>query len=258
VALGGAARQVLEGFGVELFGHVVELGGDPAAGSGLGESGALDAAQRARRAASSFACLDPEAESRWTARVDAAREAGDTLGGVFEVVVFGLPPGLGSCLDPRERLTARLAAALLSIPALKGVEVGIGFEAARLPGSEVHDAIVPREVGKWGFGAFGRDSNRAGGLEGGMTTGAPLVLRAAMKPISTLKRGLDTVGFGGGEPQRLTWQRSDITAVPAASVVGEAVVALELTGAFLEAFGGASLELVAANFEAWRQVAEGL
>ena len=160
------------------------------------------------------------------ARVDEAREARDTLGGVFEVRVLGLPPGLGSHASGPERLTARLGGALLSIPAMKGVEFGLGFEAARRPGSQVHDPIRPEADGPWG--RFRRDSNRAGGLEGGLTTGEPLICRVAMKPISSLLRGLPTVDFETGEAVRATYQRSDVVSVPAASVVGEAVCALVL------------------------------
>jgi len=199
-------------------------------------------------------------EEPWTAAVDAAKEAGDTLGGVVEVVAAGHPPGLGGFADPRQRLTSRLAAALMSIPAVKGVEVGEGFGAAEVPGSAFHDRIVPAgSDGSIGtFGAFGRSSNRAGGLEGGMTTGAPLVLRVAMKPISTLRQGLDTVAFGSGEPVTSTWQRSDVTAAPAMSVVAENLVALELAAALLEAFGGATLDLVRANLATWAERARGL
>ena len=186
VALAGVARQVIEHFGVEVFAHVVELGGVAA------RADAFEAAGEARadlRSASDFACLDPAAETPFRERVDAAREAGDSLGGVFEVRALGLPPGLGSYQSGPERLTSRLGAALLSIPAMKGVEFGLGFEAARRPGSEVQDAIVTRPGRPGGFGRFGRASNRAGGLEGGMTTGEPLVLRVAMKPIPTLRKG---------------------------------------------------------------------
>ncbi len=251
VALGSAARQVLEAFGVELFAHVVELGGDAA------RADAFEAAGEGRatlRAASDFHALDPEREGPWRAAVDRAKEAGDTLGGVFELRVLGLPPGLGGYANPSDRLTSRLGAALLSIPAMKGVEFGLGFEAARRPGSEVHDAIVPAADGaRWG--RFARATNRAGGLEGGMTTGEPLIARVAMKPISTLRRGLPTVEFGSGAAVESTWQRSDVTSVPAASVVGEAVAALVLAQAFLEQFAGDSLEQVRGSFERY---AEGL
>jgi chorismate synthase len=237
-ALGAVARQVLEHFGVELFAHVVELGGGRVRHDAFETAGAE---RQKLRESSVFFALDPAVEPDWTACVDAAKAAGDTLGGVFEVQVLGLAPGLGSYHSGPERLTSRLGAALLSIPAIKGVEFGLGFEAARRPGSEVHDAIVSRPGP---HGRFGRATNRAGGLEGGMTTGEPLVVRVAMKPISTLRRGLPTVDFESGESVLSTWQRSDVTSVPAASVVGEAVVALALAEAFLERFGGDSLAQV--------------
>ncbi len=247
VALGGAARQVLEAFGVELFAHVIELGGDAA------RSDAFEALAERRaevRATSEFHALDPEREAVWRAAVDRAKETGDTLGGVFELRVTGLPPGLGDYSNPYDRLTSRLAAGLLSIPAMKGVEFGLGFESARRPGSAVHDAIVPAPAGaRWG--RFARATNRAGGLEGGMTTGEPLVARVAMKPISTLRKGLPTVEFGSGAVVESTWQRSDVTSVPAASVVGEAVAALVLTQAFLERLGGDSMEQVRGSFDAY-------
>lgn len=247
VALGGAARQVLEAFGIELFAHVVELGGSAARPGGFEAAGARRAELRE---ASDFLGLDPAMDSQWRRLVDEAKEAGDTLGGVFEIQVLGLPPGLGGYASPDERLTARLGAALLSIPAMKGVEFGLGFESARRRGSQVHDPIVPaRAPARWG--RFARASNRAGGLEGGMTTGEALIARVAMKPIATLRRGLATVDFAAGSVVESTWQRSDVTAVPAASVVGEAVIALELTVAFLERFGGDSLEQVRASFEGY-------
>ena len=259
-ALGAAARQVLEAFGVRVFAHVTALGGDAAeteyGAEGLGAAKRFDEGWLERRAQSPFACLDVTVEGRWKQAVDQAKEAGDTLGGVFEVVAFGLPPGLGSYLDPRDRLTSRLAAAVMSIPALKGVEVGLGFGAAGLTGAAYHDALTPE--GRHGFGAFKRRTNRAGGLEGGMTTGAPLVVRAAMKPIATLRQGIATVAFGSGEAVTSTYQRSDVTAVPAASVVGESLVALELASAFLAAFGAPTLELTRERFEAWAERARTL
>jgi chorismate synthase len=259
VALGGLARQLLEGFGVELFAHVVELGGESVRTDAWEAAGARRAELRAT---SEFHSLDPAAEERLRARVDAAREARDSLGGVFEVRVLGLPPGLGTYANPYERLTARLGGALFSIPAIKGVEFGLGFASAREPGSRVHDAIVlaasagARGSGAWG--RFARASNRAGGLEGGMTTGEELVVRAAMKPIPTLRAGLPTVDFESGAEVRASYQRSDVTSVPAASVVGEAVVALELAAAFLERFGGDSLAQVEGAFEAHRSAVRSL
>lgn len=250
VACGAIVRQVLEHFGIEIFAHVTELGGVAIDPTAIELVFARPRSEReSLRDRSAFYQLDPGCEPRLVARVDEAAAAGDTLGGVFEVRAFGLPPGLGGYANPADRLTSRLGAALLSIPAMKGVEFGSGFALARELGSRAHDEIVaaPAESrGAWDS-RYGRASNRAGGLEGGMTTGEPLVVRTAMKPISTLRRGLGTVEFETLESVRATYQRSDVTSVPAASVVGEAVVALELGAAFLEKFGGDSMgELEAA------------
>ncbi len=252
VALGAIARQVLEAFDVEIFAHVVELGGVGVRADAFEAAGAR---RRELRDASELLCLDPAAEPAMRVRIDAARTAGDTLGGLYEVRALGLPPGLGSHASGPERLTARLGAALFSIPAMKAVEFGLGLESARRPGSEVHDAIELAADGAEGarFGRFRRATNRAGGLEGGMTNGEPLVVRVAMKPIPTLRQGVPTVDFETGEPVRATYQRSDVTSVPAASVVGEAMVALELTAAFLEKFAGDSMDQVRDAFEAWRE-----
>ena len=247
VALGAIARQLLEGFGVEIFAHVVELGPLSARTDAFEAAGAK---RRGLRDSSEFCGLDPSLEVPWRELVDATKTAGDSLGGVFEVRVMGLPPGLGSYHSGPERLTARLGAALFSIPAIKGVEVGLGFESARRPGSQVHDPIVRAAEGSL-FGRFARASNRAGGLEGGMTTGEPLLLRAAMKPIPSLRMGLPTVDFASGEAVQATYQRSDVTSVPACSVVGEAVVALVLADAFLQKFSGDSLAQVRGAFEAY-------
>ncbi len=243
VALGGVARQVLEHFGVEICGHVVALGEvDADRDAAEREFGESAAERRARRDASEFFALDPTFDARAKALVDAAKSEGDTLGGVFEIRATGLPPGLGSYQSGAERLTSRLGAALFSIPAMKGVEFGLGFEVARRRGSAAHDAIeaAPDRSGPAGA-RYRRATNRSGGLEGGMTTGAPLVVRVAMKPIPTLRQGLPTVDFETLEPVPATWQRSDVTSVPAASVVGEALVGLELARAFLAKFGGDSL-----------------
>jgi len=227
---------------------VVSLGDVQVAEPAFEQAGA---ARRELRDASELYCLDPSCEGPMKAAVDQAREQRDSLGGVFEVRVLGLPPGLGGYASGAERLTSRLGAALLSIPAMKGVEFGLGFESARRPGSRVHDPIVPAlEPGPWG--RFARSSNHAGGLEGGMTNGEELVMRVAMKPIPSLKQGMPSVDFRTGEAVQATYQRSDVTSVPAASVVGEALVALELTAAFLEKFAGDSLEHVESAFESYR------
>ena len=255
VALGGIARQLLEAFGIELFAHVVEVGGEHV------RDDAFEAAGDRRdelREASDFLSLDPEADDRLRARVDRAREERDSLGGIFELRVLGLPPGLGGYADPYQRLTARLGGALFSIPAIKGVELGLGFASAGRPGSEVHDAILPAEGRAARWGGFRRATNRAGGLEGGLTNGEELVWRAAMKPIPTLRRGLPSVSFATGEATESAYQRSDVTSVPAASVVAEAVCALELAAAFREKFGGDALDHVRDAFGAWEARARAL
>ena len=231
VAAGSVARALLEACGIFLGSHVTEIGGVRP------EIGVVPPAREinAIADASEVRCLSREAEEQIKARIDAAREAGDTVGGVFEVVADGLPVGLGSHVHWDRKLDGRLAGALMSIQAMKGVEIGMGFEAARLSGSQVHD---PFEVGT----PLGRTRNNAGGLEGGVTNGEPLVCRVAMKPISTLMTALPSVNLNSGEAAAAHVERSDYCAVPAAGVVGEAMVALVLADALLEKFGGDSLE----------------
>ncbi|MEM6569557.1 MAG: chorismate synthase [Planctomycetota bacterium] len=246
VAAAGIARQVLEAFGVEVFGYLTGLGGVVCRADAWETAGD----KRAEfREGSDFLSLDPEADEAMRAAVDAAKQAKDSLGGTFEIRASGLPPGLGSCASAPERLTARIGGALFSIPAIKGVEFGIGFEVAERRGSDVHDAIVPGAPPE----AFARSTNRSGGLEGGMTTGEPLVVRAAMKPIPSIRVGMPTVDLHTGEAVRATYQRSDVTSVPACSVVGEAMVALTLAEAFLEKYGGDSMDQVAASLEHHRR-----
>jgi len=240
VAVAAVARSLLAEVGVRVLSHVVRLGpveADPAALPTPGDAERVDASE--------VRCLDPAAAARMVAAVDAAKAAGDTLGGVFEVVAYGLPPGLGSYVHWDRKLDARLAAALMSVQAIKGVEVGDGFATAARPGSAAHDEIAP------GPGRPARRTGRSGGIEGGMSTGETLRLRAAMKPLSTLVRALDTVDVATGEPARAVVQRSDVTAVPAAAVVGEAVVALVLADALLEKTGGDSLDEVRRNLDAY-------
>ena len=246
VAAGAVSRRLLAEFGVEIGSHVVALGGVTARALPLPVP--LDAA--ADR--SPVRCLDADAEREMVARIDAAKEAGDTLGGVVEVVARHAVVGLGSHVSWDRRLDARLAAALMSIPAVKGVEVGLGFALGGLPGSAAHDEIVRLE-GPPGAqsGGFGRRSNRAGGLEGGMTTGEPVVLRAAMKPISTLMRPLRSVDLETGRPAQAQSERSDVTAVPALGVIAEAAVALTLADAYAEKFGGDSLGEMRRNFDGY-------
>ena len=221
VAAGEIARALLAAVGVDLFSHVLRVGSVEA---GVEE---LDDETIRRRAESSeLSCADGEDQMR--VEIDAAREAGDTVGGVFEVVVTGLPVGLGSCMAPDRRLDARLAMAVLSVPAVKGCEFGPAFCNAARRGSEVHDEVL--EGGE-------RASNRAGGLEGGMTTGEPLRIRGAMKPISTLRRSLRSIDMETGAASPAGFERSDTCAVPAAGVVAEAAVALVVADALLESFG---------------------
>lgn len=242
VAAGAVARHLLRQFGVSIGSHLVHLGGIDAR-----PPARLPADLNAAADASPLRTLDADAESRMVAAIDAAKGSGNTLGGICEVVVTGLPVGLGSHVSWDRKLDGRLAAAIMSIPAVKGVEVGLGFEAARRTGAEVHDEIVPLPAGtdpEEGArkGGVGRSTNRAGGLEGGMTTGEPLVVRVAMKPISTLMRPLATVDIATGEAAAAVAERSDVTAVPAMGVIAEAMVALVLGNAWLEKFGGDSLE----------------
>jgi chorismate synthase len=231
VALGEVARQFLvQAFGIEVLSHVVAIGTVAAPASARPEPG-----DRARVDADPVRCLDSRASAAMQEEIDAARKDGDTLGGVVEVLGYGLPPGLGSHVHWDRRLDGRLAAALMSIQAIKGVEVGDGFATARRRGSQAHDEIEPAA------GGIRRRTNRAGGIEGGMSTGETLRVRAAMKPISTVPRALATVDTATGEPARAINQRSDVTAVPAAGVVAEAMVALVLADAAAEKFGGDSV-----------------
>jgi chorismate synthase len=231
VAVGTVAKALLrQGLGIEIVSHVVELG--PVAV----KPGTQPTPEDAERVdADPLRCLDPEASGRMVAEVDAAKRDADTLGGVVEVLAYGVPPGLGTHTQWDRRLDARLAAALCSIQAIKGVEIGDAFTQARSRGSRAHDEIVPTASG------VRRTTDRAGGLEGGMTTGEPVRIRAAMKPISSLNRALATVDVATGEPATAINQRSDVCAVPAAAIVAEAMVALVLAEAATEKFGGDSL-----------------
>ncbi len=251
VAAGSVARRLLEECGIFLGSHVTEIGGIKASGSEI--PGARELNERAD--ASEVRCLDDEAGARMICEIDAAREARDTVGGVFEVVVDGLPVGLGSHVHWDRKLDGRLAGALMSIHAMKGVEIGLGFEAARRRGSEVHDPFGHSENGDL---PVSRARNNAGGLEGGVTNGEPLVCRVAMKPISTLMKALPSVNTSTGEATAAHVERSDYCAVPAAGVVGEAMVALVLCEALLEKFGGDSLEEIQENVARHRAYTQGI
>ena len=241
VALGRVASAFLEQVtGATVLSHVVELGGVGAPAGSVPEPGDLG-----RIDANPVRCLDPDASKQMVAAVDQAHKDGDTLGGVVEVVVHGLPPGLGSHVHWDRRLDARLAGALMGIQAIKGVEVGDGFALAATPGSQAHDEIERGDEG------LRRTSGHSGGTEGGMSTGEVLRVRAAMKPIATVPRALRTVDVATGEPAVAHHQRSDVCAVPAAAIVAEAMVALVLADAVLEKFGGDSVTETRRNVEGY-------
>jgi len=248
VAVGALAKAYLSRFGIAVTGCVLELGGVKATRPDM-EVKAL----KERIAASPVYTYDAEAELEMIAVIDRAKDAGDTLGGVVEVRVTGVPVGLGSHVQWDRRLDARLAAAVMSIQAFKGVEVGAGFETARRPGSQVHDEIFfdPERVARGEQSGFYRKSNNAGGLEGGISNGEVIVVCGAMKPIPTLYTPLKSVDIVSKEPYEATVERSDVCAVPAASVVAEAVVAIEVASAFMEKFGGDSIAETARNYAAY-------
>jgi chorismate synthase len=240
VALGTVARSFLrQAYGIEVLSHVVSIGGAQAEGS-LPTPADLTTID-----ASPVRVFNKDDEAKLIAEVDDAHKEGDTLGGVVEVLVYGLPPGLGSHVHWDRRIDAQLAAALMGIQAIKGVEVGDGFDVARKRGSQVMDEIVRTDAG------LTRTSNRLGGTEGGMTSGEVLRVRAAMKPISTIPRALKTIDTATGEQTVAHHQRSDVCAVPAAGVVAEAMVALVLANACLEKFGGDSVEETRRNCESY-------
>ena len=248
VACGALAKQLLADFGVEIRSHVIQLGGLPEKPleltfeqiNAIPEDAPLN-------------CADAEAQQRMIALIDQKKSEGDTLGGIFEVVARGAPPGLGSHTSWDQKLDGRLAQAIMSIHAVKAVAIGAGIEASSLPGSEVHDEISYSEESK----EFIRDTNRAGGLEGGVTNGEELRVRGHLKPISTLRRALRSVDIDTKQEERAAFERSDITVVPAAGVIGEAMVALVLAQAMREKFGGDSLGEMKRNFEGYREQLRG-
>ena len=240
VAAGGVAKKFLREFGIEINSAVYRIGGV----AYPKERAALDAAKSDE---SDVRCPDPEVSEKMKAEIDAARYARDALGGEYVVVAEGCPPGLGSYVDWRDKLDARLAAAIMSINAMKGVEFGMGFDLAAHRSSEVQDEIVPGEK----EGHLARASNRLGGLEGGMTNGEPVVVAAAMKPISTIAKALRTVDVSTGEPARAFKERADSCAVPAAAVIGESMVAVVLAEAFLEKFGSDNMTDIRSAYDAY-------
>jgi len=245
VAAGAICRVLLREVGVGIGSHLVHLGGVDAA-----PPSHLPVDLNAASDASPLRTLDPDAEALMIERIDAAKKAGNTLGGICEVVVTGLPVGLGSHVSWDRRLDGRLGQAMLSIPAVKGVEIGLGLEPARRTGADVHDEI-DAAPGRTRAGHVQRRTNRAGGTEGGMTTGEPLVVRVAMKPISTLMRPLGTVDVATGQAAAAVAERSDVTAVPAMGVIAEAMAAFVLADALVEKFGGDSLGELKRNLDSY-------
>ncbi|MDA0816616.1 MAG: chorismate synthase [Planctomycetota bacterium] len=251
VAAGALARQLLAVFGIDVAGWVVSLG-DLEFG---GREGSL-AALRGIRDTSAVYSLHPERDPEVTVMIDRIGKEGDTVGGIVEAQVTGLPVGLGSHIQWDRKLDGRLAQAVMSIQAIKGVEIGMGFEAARRRGSEVHDEISYdeslRNTPQLGFV---RPTNNAGGLEAGITNGQPLVLRAAMKPIATLRKPLGSINLATKQPESAAYERSDVCAVSACSVIVENVVAFEVAAAFVEKFGGDSVEEMQARYEQFHTLA---
>jgi len=244
VACGALAKQLLTVFGVEVRSHVIQLGGIPDAPLELTWEQIAAIADDAP-----LHCADAAAEQRMMELIDETRKKGDTLGGVFEVAARGVVPGLGSHTSWDLKLDGLLAQAVMSIPAVKAVAIGAGAEASSLPGSEVHDEIAYNSETR----EFIRDTNRAGGLEGGITNGEQIRVRGHLKPLSTLRRSLRSVDIDTKEEEAAAFERSDVTAVPAAGVIGESMVALVLAGAMREKFGGDSLGEMKRNFDGYRE-----
>jgi chorismate synthase len=248
VACGAVAKMLLRALGVEVASHVVRVGAaELSRAANFEEIAAL-----AEREEVLLACVDAESEARMKAEVDVALRTGDTIGGIFEVVVHGLPPGVGTHVNWDERLDGLLAQAVMSLQAVKAVELGRGVTAAESPGSKVHDAIAyaGSEAGG-GFTKFTREKNNAGGIEGGISNGEDLVVRGYLKPISTLRRPLASVSFETREETKASYERSDVCVVPAAGVAGEAMVALTVARCVVEKFGGDSLRELERNFKGY-------
>jgi chorismate synthase len=245
VAAGAFAKELLLAFGIEVRSGVLAVGttGDPWRPVSWSDVEGVDDTSPLR-------AVDPTLEQQMVEAVDSAKTAGETLGGVVAVVAKGLPIGLGSYVQWNEKLDGRIAQAVMSVHAVKGVSIGDGIMASMQPGSQSHDAIVIEG------GRFVRPTNHAGGLEGGVTNGEDLVVRAFMKPIATLRKGLPSVDLDTREAARSQWERSDVTAVPACGVVCEAMLAITLADAMREKFGGDSLGEMKRNFEAWKKQVE--
>ena len=260
VALGSIAKKFLEEFQIKIVSHVLQvhsvrssftianLGGKPESDSDL-DFALEDISNQADKSA--VRCLDRTIERKMISKIDEAKEKRDTVGGIFEVAALNLPVGLGSHVHWDRKLDARIAYAMMSIPAMKGVEIGLGFESASLLGSQVHDTINYDTKRR-----YYRGSNHAGGLEGGITNGMPLVVRVAMKPISTLMRPLDSVNMVTKQRTKAHVERSDVCAVPAASIIGEAILALVIADAFVEKFGGDAIIEIKETYEDWKKLSD--
>jgi chorismate synthase len=246
-AVGAIAKKLLSCVDIDVFAHVVSIGPVAASREAIAALSLVELRERAR--ASDLACIDPDAEAKMREAILAAAHAGDTLGGRFEIVATGAPPGLGSHTQWDRKLDGRLVQALVSIHAIKAAEVGDGWLASEQRGSQVHDPIAYDAKAR----AFIRPTNHAGGLEGGVTNGMPIICRAAMKPIATLKKALPSVDVRTKEPFAAAFERSDVCAVAAASVVGEAMVAITLADALLEKFGGDSVKELVRNVTSYRE-----
>jgi chorismate synthase len=250
VACGAIAKMLLRSLGIEVASHVVRVGTAELSR----EASFAEIAALAQREDVLLACVDPESEARMKAEVDQALRTGDTIGGIFEVVVHGLPPGIGTHTNWDERLDGLLAQAVMSLQAVKAVELGRGVTAASSPGSKVHDAIAYEgepAAAEGKFTKFSRDQNNAGGIEGGISNGEDLVVRGYLKPISTLRRPLASVAFDSRETTKASYERSDVCVVPAAGVAGEAMVALAVARLVVEKFGGDSLRELERNFRGY-------
>jgi chorismate synthase len=253
VAAGALARQLLSAFGIEVAGWVRELGG-----FALGDRPGTLPELRAIRDTSAVYSLHPERDAEVTTFIDKVGKEGDTLGGIVEVRVDGLPIGLGTHAQWDRKLDGRLAQAVMAVQAIKGVEIGMGFEAARRRGSEVHDAIRYEAAVRGGPQlGFTRPTNNAGGLEAGITNGQPLVVRAAMKPIATLRKPLESVNLASKQPEEAAYERSDVCAVSACSVIVENVVAFEVAAALVDKFGGDSVTEMRARWDLYHELARG-
>jgi chorismate synthase len=251
VAAGALAKQLLTPFGIHCLGYVVELGGLEIEA----RQGSLDELRQWRDASEIYS-LNPDQDEPIKQHIDAAGDAGDTLGGIVEVRVEGLPFGLGTHAQWDRKLDGRIAQAVMAVQAIKGVEIGLGFQAARLPGSQVHDPIVyDAEQQAANHLGYTRPTNNAGGLEAGMTNGQPLIVRAAKKPISTLRQPLDSVNLTTRQPESAQYERSDVCALSAASVIIENVVAFEVARALVEKFGNDSFAEIQARFELFQRMA---